>query len=376
MQEYRTREFGPVVAQGIYLNHAGVSPSPARVVKAVTEAAVHAASHPLGFFMERVLPARESARLRLARLMGVSPEHLAFTKNTGHGLSLVADGLKLEPGDNVVSVNCEYPSVVYPWYAQQDRGIETRLVAPRADGTFTPEDLDAVMDGKTRALTLSWVQFGTGFRCDLAACAALAHSRNALFIVDVIQGLGALPLEAEKWGLDIVATGAHKWLMAPGGTGGLYIAPHALEKLRLVNMGAGAVVDVPKFDPLDFSPKPNAQRYEEGTPNGLGLCGLDAAQSLLEEVGISAIASKVLSLASYAAEKVEAKGYKVVSRRDDSRRAGLVLFQHPFLSNDLVLQALTAAGVTAAVRGGNVRFSPHFYNTFEEIDQAVGALPE
>ena len=376
MQEYRTREFAPAIAQGVYVNHAGVSPSPARVVQAVTESAIHAASQPLGFFMDRVLPARESARTRLARLMGVPSEHLAFTKNTGHGLSLVADGLMLEPGDNIVSVNCEYPSVVYPWYAQRDRGIETRLLSPRADGTFTPEDLDAVMDGKTRALTLSWVQFGTGFRCDLAACAALAHSRNALFIVDVIQSLGVLPLEAEKWSLDIVATGAHKWLMAPGGTGGLYIAPHALEKLRLVNMGAGAVVNVPKFDPLDFSPKPNAQRYEEGTPNGLGLCGLDAALSLLEEVGIEAIAAQVLSLTAYAADKLEAKGYTVTSPRVDSQRAGLVMFQHPAHANETLLQALTDAGVTAAVRGGKVRFSPHFYNTLEEMDQAVGALPE
>ena len=267
--------------------------------------------------MERVLPARESARQRLARLMGVTPEHLAFTKNTGHGLSLVADGLRLEPGDNVVSVDCEYPSVVYPWYAQRDRGIETRLISPRADGTFTPEDLEAVMDDRTRVLTLSWVQFGTGFRCDLAACAALAHARGRLFVVDVIQGLGALPLEAEKWGLDIVATGAHKWLMAPGGTGGLYIAPHALDRLRLVNMGAASVVDVPKFDPLDFSPKPNAQRYEEGTPNGLGLCGLDAALSLLEEVGIEAIAAQSFGADGLCRRKI---GSERLPRHVPSRR--------------------------------------------------------
>ena len=375
LQDYRQREFGPATARGIYVNHAGVSPAPARVVQAVKEAADHSAANPLGFFMERVLPARESARQRLAWMMGVNAEHLAWTKNTGHGLSLVADALQLEPGDNVVSVDCEYPSVVYPWYAQRDRGIETRLISPRPDGTFTPDDLDQVMDDRTRVLTLSWVQFGTGFRCDLAACAALAHARGAVFIADVIQGLGALPLEVERWGLDIAATGAHKWLMAPGGTGGLYIAPHVLDRLRLVNMGAASVVDVAKFDPLDFSPKPNAQRYEEGTPNGLGLCGMDAALSLLEEVGVAAIAAQVRALTAHAAEQLEAKGYEVTSPREDAQRAGLVLFRHPAHANEIVLQALTDAGVTAAVRGGKVRFSPHFYNTLEEMDQAVAALP-
>ena len=374
MNDYRHTEFAPVTAQGVYLNHAGVAPTPARVMQAVKEALDYAASNPLGFFIDRVLTVQESARKRLARLMGVTPEHLAFTKNTGHGLALVADALRLEPGDNVVSVDCEYPSVVYPWYAQAERGIETRLVTPRADGTFTPDDLDTVMDDKSRVLTLSWVQFGTGFRCDLAACAEMAHARGALFVVDVIQGLGALPLEAEKLGLDIVVTGAHKWLIAPGGTGGLYIAPPVLERMRLVNMGAMSVVDVPKFDPLDFSPKPDSRRYEEGTPNGLGLCGLDAALSLLEEVGIDAIATQVLSLTAYLANKLDQKGYRVSSPRADSERGGLVMFQHPTYSNESILQTLTDAGVTAAVRGGKVRFSPHFYNTFAEMDIAVDAL--
>ena len=375
MHDYRDSEFSAVTARGAYLNHAGVSPAPARVVRAVQEAAALSARDPVGFFMDGVLTWRESARERLARLMGVPAEHLALTKNTGHGLSLVADGLRLEPGDNVVSVSCEYPSVVYPWYAQADRGVETRLVPPRADGTFTPDDLAAVMDARTRVLTLSWVQFGTGFRCDLAACAALAHAHGALFVVDVIQGLGALPLEAERWGLDIAVTGSHKWLMAPGGTGGLYIAPHALDRMRLVGMGALSVVDVAKFDPLDFTVKPTAQRFEEGTPNGLGLAGLDAALSLLEEASMDAVAAQVLTLAGQAAEELEARGYWVTSPRADGQRAGLVMFQHPAHSNEAVLQALTEAGVTAAIRGGRLRFSPHFYNTPEEIARAVAALP-
>jgi cysteine desulfurase/selenocysteine lyase len=375
MQNYREQEFAAITAQTVYLNHAGISPAPARVAAAVTAAVQESARDPLGVFLSHILPAQASARARLARLMGVPPEHLAFTKNTGQGLALVADALRLDPGDNVVSVRCEYPSVVYPWYAQADRGIETRLVAPRPDGTFTAEDLDARMDARTRVVTLSWVQFGTGFRCDLAAIATAVHARGALFVVDVIQGVGAMPLAVEALGIDIAVTGAHKWLMAPPGTGGLYLAPHVLDRLRLVNMGANSVVDVMKFDPLDFTPKPTAQRYEEGSPNGLGLVGLDAALSLLEEVGIDALAAQILSLAGYAAEKLEEKNYRVVSPRPDTQRAGLVMFQHRSLPNEAVLQTLTEAGVAAAVRGGSLRFSPHFYNTPEEIDRAVDALP-
>ena len=375
MQNYREQEFSAVTPHFTYLNHAGVSPAPARVAAAVSAAVALSTQDPLSFFFKTVQPAMVSARARMARLMGVPAEHLAFTKNTGHGLSIVADALRLEPGDNVVSAACEYPSVVYPWYAQSDRGIETRLVTPRPDGTFTAEDIEAVMDDKTRVVTLSWIQFGTGFRCDLAAIAAAAHARGAIFVVDVIQGLGAFPLDAETLGLDVVVTGAHKWLMAPGGTGGLYVAPPVLDRMRLVNMGAASVVDVMKFDPLDFTPKPTAQRYEEGVPNGLGLVGLDAALSLLEEVGIEAIGAQILALAGHTAEKLDAKGYRVVSPRADHQRAGLVMFRHPSLPNAGVLQALTDAKVVAAERGGSLRFSPHFYNTTEEVDRAVNALP-
>ena len=372
---YRHQEFGEAVARRIYLNHAGVSPSPARVVRAVQEAAARAGREPMEFFMQGVLPAQASARARLARLMGVTPEHLALVKNTGHALSLIADGLILEPGDNVVLASCDYPAVVYPWYAQQWRGVETRLVPARTDDTLSVDNFAAAMDARTRVLSLSWVQFGTGFRADLAAFAELAHSRNAIFVVDVIQGLGALPLDATALGLDVVATGAHKWLMAPGGTGGLYIAPPVLDRMRLVNMGAASVVDVVNFDPLVFTPKPSAQRYEEGTPNVFGLIGLDAALSLIEEAGIEAIGARVLALAAHAAGALTRRGYVVSSPQDDAHRSGIVMFQHPALDNDTVMQALNAAEIGAAVRGGKLRFSPHFYNTEEEIDQAVAALP-
>ena len=375
LHEYRQTEWSQSIARGPYLNHAGVAPTPARVVQAVQEAIAWSGRDPEGFFLEGVMEARESARQKMGRLLGAPPEEVAILKNTGQGLALVADALRLEPGDNVVSVDCEYPSVVYPWYAQADRGIQTRLAPCRPDGAFTVDDIAARMDARTRVLTLSWVQFSTGYRADLAAFAALAHAHGALFVVDVIQGLGVLPLRSEEWGLDIVATGVHKWLLAPGGTGALYVAPHALEKMRLLNMGAAGVTDVAKFNPLAFAPKPNAQRYEEGTPNGIGVFGLDAALGLIEDVGVDTIAARVLALTAYAATQIGRKGYQVLSPRDDHNRAGILAFRHPAHDNTAVLDVLAAAGVTAAVRGGRLRFSPHFYNTEDDIDRAVAALP-
>lgn len=374
--EARQQEFAEIIARQVYLNHAGVSPSPARVVRAVQEAAALAGRDPFGFFRQGVLPASELARARLARLMGVPSEHLALVKNTAHALSIVADGLALEPGDNVVMADCEYPAVVYPWYAQQWRGVETRLVTTRPDDMLSLDDFAARITPRTRVLALSWVQFGTGYRADLAAFADLAHQHDAILVLDVIQGLGALPVDCGASGVDVAATGAHKWLMAPGGTAGLFIAPHVLERMHLVNMGAASVVDVMKFDSRLFQPKPTAQRFEEGTPNGLGLIGLNAALSLIEDMGINEIGARVLALSAYATNALTQRGYEVTSPQQNEHRSGIVLFRHPTQDNDTVLHTLEAAGVVAAVRGGKVRFAPHFYNTEAEIDLAVAALPE
>jgi selenocysteine lyase/cysteine desulfurase len=373
----RRLEFSASTAAGISLNHAGISPSPARVVRAIQETAAAMGRDPMACFMQTLLPGMTSARTRLARLMGVPPEHLAFTKNTGHGLALIADGLALEPGDNVVVAAYEYPAVVYPWYAQKWRGVETRLVDLRPDGTLRPEDFAAKMDDRSRVVALSWVQFGNGFRADLAEFAEMAHNHGAILVADVIQALGASPCMIEAWNVDVAATGAHKWLMAPPGTGGLYIAPHVLENMHLVNMGAGSVVNAGRFDSTEFTPKPTAQRYEEGSPNALGLIGLEAALSLIEDVGIERIGERVLALAAHAARLVEAKGYRITTPSEDGvPRSGLVTFRHSSLPNEVVLEALTKAGIAAAVRAGNVRFSPHFYNNEADITAAVAALPE
>ena len=247
--------------------------------------------------------------------MGVPPEHLALVKNTGHALSIVADGLILEPGDNVVLAACDYPAVVYPWYAQQWRGVETRLVPTRPDDTLSAGRLRR-SDGRRVPASCRSPGCSSG-RATAQTSPRSPNSRNAttpIFVVDVIQGLGALPLDSTgRWAWTWSPPASHKWLMAPGGTGGLYIAPHVLDRMRLVNMGAASVVDVVKFDPLTFTPKPTAQRYEEGTPNGLGLLGLDAALSLIEEVGIGAIGDRVLDLAAHAADALTRKGYIVTS---------------------------------------------------------------
>lgn len=372
--EIRQEEFSSV--KGIYLNHAGVSPLPNRTSRAVQDAAGLLSSDPIEFFMTQGLPALKSCRSKLANLLGVAADHMAFTRNTGHGLSIVADSLKLEPGDNVVCVGADYPAVVYPWTAQRWRGVEVRLIETQADGSFTADDLAAAADEKTKAVAVSWVQFATGFRANIPAIVEMSHSRGAICIVDVIQGLGAIRYDNAECGADVVATGSHKWLLSPSGVGGLYVAPEVLERMNLVNIAALSTENFMSFDSRKFDPVKTIQRVEEGSYNLLGVVGVDSSISLIEEIGIDRIEDRVLKLSLKAATLLEARGYTVTSSRKDGELSGIVMFSSPEHSNQVLLDGLKAATVVAAERGGKIRFAPHFYNSLEEIERAVDALPQ
>jgi selenocysteine lyase/cysteine desulfurase len=357
----------------VHLNHAGISPMSQRVVDAVSGFINHQSADPIG--------ATTSAwgkvaltRNRLSSLMGVDPSNLALTKNTAHGVSIIADGFKWRDGDEIVLADCEYPANSYSWLAQKDRGVICKIVRTDPDGTVTIERYREAMTERTRLLAVSWVQFSTGFRNDLNALTELAHEYGARILVDVIQGLGALPINLTSLGVDYAATGSQKWLIGPLGVGGLYINPGALGDVRLVNMGAGSVNNVAAFEPLGFDPKPNAQRFEEGTPNLMGILGLGASLSMLEEAGIDNIADSIEKITSYAIIRLEDTGFVVLSPKAWKDRAGIILFKHPELTNDEIMARLSVAKINVVARGGKVRFAPHFYNTVEDIDRAIEAL--
>lgn len=375
MEVSYARSLFPYLKKGIvHLNHAGVSPLSLPVANAIRDYANLMSADPLESGM-RVWQQHIQCHEAFARIMGVAPENVAITKNTAHGLSIVANGLKWEAGDEVIFADCEYPANTYPWLSQADRGVVAKILKTRGDGTLPIEDYAALVTARTRVIALSWVQFSTGYKSDLKALAQLAHSAGALLVVDVIQGLGAAPLDLTDADVDIAATGSQKWLMGPVGTGALFIHPRVLDRLRLVNVGAGSVKNVVAFDPLGFDPKPNAQRYEEGTPNVAGSMGVKAAIEFLEAVGLPKVRERILKITRYAMDGIRARGYEVASPDSDDIRSGIVLFRHPTLPNDQALKSLQAAQVIMADRGGKLRFAPHFYITEEDIDRALAALP-
>lgn len=365
----RVREEFPIVGQSVYLNHAAVGPIPRRsqawMDRAIEEYLV----------LEREGWEARTQRVRelSAALINARTDQIAFIKNTSEGLSLAANGIDWRAGDNVVVHDSDFPSVVFPWQNLAEQGVETRRVAAR-EGRVLVDDLADAIDGRTRAVAISTVQFKTGFRCDLAAIGQLCRDHDLLFIVDGIQSLGALTLDVRACGADVVAADAHKWLLGPQGIGIFYCSDRALARLKVRTVGWLSINDPFKFDyTLDLLP--DARRFEPGSDNTIGICGLGGTLELIDELGMGAIEARVLALTEQLCEGLTRQGYRVVSPRGERERSGIVIFDSDRHPTEALFERLTAERIMVSVRGGGIRVSPHYYNTEEEIAQVLATIP-
>ncbi len=365
----------PVTERYVYLNHAAISPLPRRAVDRAAALALDVMARGDRGFGAR-LKRYEEVRAMAARLLGARAAHeVAFVENSSSGLSLVAQGIDWRPGDNVVGAACEFPSNAYPWMVLEERGVAFRAT-PERDGRIDPAEVVAAIDGRTRAVALSWVEYSNGFRFDLGALAAACHAESALFVVDVIQGLGALALDVESAGVDVACGAAHKWLLGPEGIGLLYVADRAVDRLRPARAGWRSMRDIERWTDLAIDWAEGARRLESGTLNGLGIEALGASLEILLGLGSAEVEARVLALADRAARGLAALGFEIVGGRRPGERSGIVAAVHPRHPAPELVERLAGRGIVVATRAGRLRVSPHVYNTEEEVDRFLAATAE
>lgn len=377
----RLRSEMPVAGRFVYLNHAAIGPLPRRSAERMAALARVVSETGDRRWPERNAEA-ERVRSLAARLIGArAPHEIAFVENTSTALSAVAEGIDWRPGDNLVGAEGEFPSNAYPWMnvaARRPGEIEIRL-APERGGRIDPEDLLSRIDGRTRLLALSSVQYATGFRSDLERLGAACRERGALFVVDAIQSLGALALDVEACGLDVLAASAHKWLLGPEGIGLLYVSDRVVERLRPTRAGWRSTRTPYEWAHLDLTFAEGAKRFESGTLNVYGLAAFGGSLEILLEAGAEAIERRVLALAERTAAGFEAAGWTLAAPRDGAFRgeaSGIVAGTHPRHRPEEMAEALAERGVVVSARAGRLRAAPHFYNTESEIDRFAAVLAE
>ena len=357
------KEF-PVTEELIFFDHARVAPLPERVRKVVTTFVEDATRFGTAHY-ETWMIGIEQSRKSFARLINAGTDEVAFVKNTSEGLSIVANGLDWKSGDNVVIPDIEFPANVYPWWNLKRLGVETRMVHA-VEGRVLFDDLVKQVDARTRLISISSVECNSGFRCDLNRIGAFCKEKDILFCVDAIQSLGILTIDVKRDHIDFLSADGHKWMLSVEGLGGFYISREVLEKVYPVTVGWGNMVNAADYMNYEFVFRPDAQRFEEGSPNTMSIHAFGAALDLLLETGIENIEQRVMALGDTILEQLQRRGLNIYSSTRPEERSGNIAF---VMNQDIsrLYEWMLENKVKLTVRDGFVRLSPHFYNSEEEI---------
>ncbi len=371
----RLAEF-PVARDSIFMAHAGVCILPRRVAKAMQD------------YLEMCCLAHQESgavwhtlnetRGVAAELIGAKASEISLLGPTSLGLSLVANGLPWQRGDEIVCYHDDYPANVYPWMDLQRRGVVLKFVQTDAPGAITVESVERTLTSRTKMVALASCHYFTGFRIDVNAIGKMLRDRGIWFCLDAIQTVGAFDTRVDH--VDFLSADAHKWMLGPMAAGIFYVREELHDVLRPSLVGAWNVKS-PNFiaqDTVEF--ERGGRRYEPGVLNAVGIIGMKAGLEMLLELGIANISARLLSLKSHLVPKLEALGFGVIpptgggaasSITTATREAGAPLedvFAHLAKNHVVVSLRHNRAGKA------HLRFSPHFYNTEAEIDRVIDLI--
>ena len=375
LDEQRRRHEFPVAASSAFLAHAAVAALPRRVRVAIADALSVMAER--GQFSWVVGDTEERCRRRAAALLGVLPEEIAFTGSTSAGLATVASGWQLDPGDEVLIAGGDFPSLALAWAPARRRGVVVRELRRDPTRPLAPDRVLDALRPRTRVVTLSTAHWISGSPASgLCELWRRLTGQGIRLVLDAVQTLGVLPVCGAH--ADVVVADGHKWLLGPQGFGLLMVRQHLFDEVQPVVPGWRSVSQAAaSASPLDQWAT-TARRYEAGGLNLLGLVGLDAALELLEDVR-HLVSTRTTTLRHQLVAGLRAGGHELLG---DPGRAwsSIVAFRPPDGEVEDAHEALLRAGVVVSVRqtadGRSwLRAAPHFYNSPEEIERLLRAVP-
>lgn len=318
----------------------------------------------------------DRARRAAASLVAVDPCEISLVPNTTYGLHLGVGLVAAGPPGVIVVSEGEFPANVLPWMALESRGFEVRIVPLRAGLPDEAALRSAALEPEVRAVAVSAVQFNSGYRVELGELGEACRRGGTLFVVDAIQALGTLPLEAEALGIDVLATGAQKWLLSPWGSGFAWVPARHRDRIvppvvSWLAVEGGSAFSAASGYALDYLG--DGRRFEPATLGTQDYLGMALSIEGLMEVGLGRIREHLRGLHAvvqeWAAERDEVR---VIGADDPERRGGILSLSMP--DPEAVRAALEARDIVVAVRDGLLRISPHMHVTVEDMVRTVEAL--
>ncbi len=364
----------PLASDIVHLNHAGIAPWPKRTVEAIQRFATENMTQGSRHYTQW-LHTEEALRDQLRQLINAESKYtIALLKNTSEALSVIAYGLDWKRGDNVITFRQEFPSNRIVWESLAPRfGVEVRF-ADLAKTSSPETAIIELIDANTRLVSVSSIQYASGLRMDLSVIGQYCRSHNVLFCVDAIQSLGVVPFDVQAIGADFVVADGHKWMLGPEGVALFYCNVERQQQLHLNQFGWHMMEHRDDFDRLDWSPAPDARRFECGSPNSMGIHALHASLSLIQEYGVENIFVDVTRNVDYLMDHLTALGVQFITPSDPHRRGGILTFQLTQIDNRYIYKRLLQKGVLCAHRAGGIRLSPHFYTPRAALDKALEIL--
>jgi selenocysteine lyase/cysteine desulfurase len=311
----------------------------------------------------------EEARSAFAALVGGTPDEVAVTTSVSAAVSSLASGLDFTERPQVVLTDLEFPTIGQIWHAQELRGARVVHVAPDAEGLVPLERFDAAIDEETMIVSVPHVSYRTGARVDVEAVARIAHDRGALLLLDAYQTAGSLPLDVGELDVDLLTTGAMKYLLGSAGLAFMWCRSDLVQRIVPTVTGWFADADVGAMDAWDYSPAPAARRFESGTPPVPSLYAGVAGLAMIGAIGVETIEAHVRELNGRLVEGVRQFGGRITT---PSFRGALVCIDAA--DQDALVTALLADGVIASSRDANLRISLHAYNNADDVDAVLAAL--
>jgi selenocysteine lyase/cysteine desulfurase len=374
----------PIKREYAFFAHCGVSPLFSKAYRREREIAEEQQNTGGLFFVNQYDEILHNLREAGSKLLNTNPENVAFVKNTSEGMSLIANGYRFNPGDQVIGYTHEYPANYYPWKLQERRGVEYLLLPNRQieDAVYFSDipmswslaDLEERVTKRTKIVAVSHVQFTSGFAADLKELGDFCRSREIDLVVDAAQSLGSLPLYPEEYNISALAASGWKWLLGPIGTGLLFTSGDFREKLDHIIVGAGVMRQGEDYLNHSWDPQLTAKRFEYSTaPISLAAALEISIKDVPLRYGVEGIANEIFRLQDIFVSMLNRDRYWpiILPKRNRSGILSIICREY---QPDAVVNALLEEKIVCSTRGGFLRLAPHFYNTDDEVERATSVL--
>jgi len=377
MKNYQN-DFGPFEGK-IWLNTASEGAIPRVSAKAVQEA-IEWKLKPFYLTHKRFRDVPAKLKEVIGRLMNVAPEDVILGNSATYGIHLLANGLPLKKGDEILLMQNDFPTDILTWLGLEKKGVLIHQLRLK-NYVLTPKELIEHLTSKTRVVCLSHVHTFTGHVTDIEALGKICRSKGVVFIVNLSQSLGTRPIDLGRLSVDAITTAGFKWLLGPYGTGFCWIKPALREKLEYnqsywVNVLSAEALE--GTDKLTLPDSRDARKYDVfGTANFFNFCPFTASIEYLLNVGIETVQEHNDQLVKQVLDGLNDKEFRLISPQEAHSRSTLVVFSHRNPEkNKAIFASLLARGIYLALWKGNLRIAPHIFNTPADIKAFLTTLDQ